>query len=211
MDLFSIQEKYQKIADGAYWIQAFLNGKEPLLLQEILKIEQVSPFRHLQVPNGAYMSVAMTNVGKFGWVSDLKGYRYQMNDPMTGKAWPQIPEKFYNLAQQAAALVGYQDFTPNACLINKYQVGAKMSLHQDKDEGDFSKPIVSFSLGLPVFFQFGGRHRQDTAQKYWLEHGDVLVWGGPSRLNYHGVLPLRAGCHSLCGSYRYNLTFRQVV
>lgn len=157
------------------------------------------------------MSVAMTNCGTYGWVTDRRGYRYERNDPETGRAWSPMPESFLSLAVSAAKEAGYPDFTPNACLINRYEPGAKMSLHQDKDEKDFSSPIVSVSLGLPATFQFGGLSRTDPVRKYQLQHGDVVVWGGPSRLFYHGILTLKDGLHEAVGRFRYNLTFRHAA
>jgi alkylated DNA repair protein (DNA oxidative demethylase) len=155
------------------------------------------------------MSVAMTNCGALGWVSDRKGYRYAAADPETGLAWPAMPEAFRKLARTAAAAGGYPGFEPDACLINRYVPGAKMSLHQDRDERDFAAPLVSVSLGLPAVFQFGGLSRKDPVRRVGLEHGDVVVWGGESRLFFHGVMPLKEGVHPLAGACRINLTFRR--
>ncbi|MDD2927020.1 DNA oxidative demethylase AlkB, partial [Rhodoferax sp.] len=156
------------------------------------------------------MSVAMTNCGALGWVSDPQGYRYSTHDPLSGQPWPAMPECLLALAQGAAAQAGYAHFEPEACLINQYQPGARLSLHQDKDEQDLSAPIVSLSLGLPAVFLFGTPSRKDRPQRWRLLHGDVVVWGGPSRLAYHGVLPLADGVHALLGRQRLNLTFRRV-
>jgi alkylated DNA repair protein (DNA oxidative demethylase) len=166
-----------------------------------------APFRHMITPGGFRMSVAMTNCGPLGWVTDRSGYRYSTVDPDSGKAWPEMPEAFLALARSAAERAGFERYAPDACLINRYQPGAKMSLHVDKDEQDFSQPIVSVSLGLPAVFQFGGLKRSDPAERMPLEHGDVVVWGGPARLRYHGVLPLKE--NPLYGTHRYNLTFRK--
>ena len=155
------------------------------------------------------MSVAMTNCGDLGWVTDQQGYRYQPISPETLRQWPAMPDLFRTLAIHAAREAGFSDFMPDACLINRYQIGAKMSLHQDKDEEDFGQPIVSISLGLPAVFQFGGLERSDKTQRVNLPHGDIVVWGGPARLRYHGILPLKAGEHPLTGQYRFNLTFRK--
>jgi len=157
------------------------------------------------------MSVAMTNCGDVGWVTDKAGYRYQATSPENHQQWPPMPELFRAMAVKAAEQAGFPGFEPDACLINRYQPGAKMSLHQDKDEHDFGQPIVSVSLGLPAVFQFGGMERSDKTQRVQLTHGDIVVWGGPSRLRYHGVLPLKAGEHPLTGSYRFNLTFRKAT
>jgi alkylated DNA repair protein (DNA oxidative demethylase) len=155
------------------------------------------------------MSVATTSCGLLGWVSDPHGYRYAAHDPHSDKPWPTMPACLMALAQHAAAQAGYADFVPDACLINQYAPGAKLSLHQDKDERDLRAPIVSLSLGLPAVFLFGTPNRKDRTQRYRLVHGDVVVWGGPSRLAYHGVLPLAEGEHGLLGRRRINLTFRR--
>lgn len=162
-------------------------------------------------PGGFRMSVAMTNCGGYGWITDRKGYRYANTDPETGKPWPPIPAVMQALATEAAAQAGFPNFEPDACLINRYAVGARMTLHQDKNEVDFGQPIVSVSLGLPATFQLGGRERTDKASRIRLEHGDVLVWGGPARLLYHGILPLKAGYHPAFGAFRINLTFRRAA
>ena len=156
------------------------------------------------------MSVAMTNCGRVGWVSDRTGYRYDATDPDTGAHWPEMPATFLNLAQRAAAEGGFAAYNPDACLINRYRAGAKLSLHQDRDEKDAWAPIVSVSLGLPAVFLWGGKRRSDPARRLRLEHGDVVVWGGPARFVYHGVAPLKDGEHSLTGATRVNLTFRKV-
>jgi len=168
-------------------------------------IGTAAPFRHMVTPGGFRMSVAMTNCGELGWVTDRRGYRYAAVDPESGLAWPPLPPEFQRLAEQAAAAAGFPNFTPDACLVNRYIPGAKMSLHQDRNEVDYSQPIVSVSLGLPAVFLFGGLSRKDAVKRVALQHGDVVVWGGESRLFYHGVMPLREGAEP----YRYNLTFRK--
>jgi len=165
----------------------------------------------MQTPGGHQMSVAMTNCGEVGWVTDRGGYRYDPVDPATGRPWPAIPKSFVQLAAEAAAAGGFADFEPDACLINRYAPGARMSRHQDRDEREFAAPIVSVSLGLPAVFLFGGLKRSDRPARYRLEHGDVVVWGGPSRLAFHGVAPLADGDHALIGRQRINLTFRTAL
>jgi alkylated DNA repair protein (DNA oxidative demethylase) len=160
-------------------------------------------------PGGFRMSVAMTNCGFLGWITDRTGYRYDAIDPENGRKWPAMPAAFMHLAKESAIEAGFEGFTPDACLINRYEVGARLSLHQDKDEADYSAPIVSVSLGLPATFLFGGSKRTDKTQRVPVVHGDVVVWGGPARLRYHGVLALKAGRHPLLGEYRINLTFRK--
>lgn len=198
------------IAPGALWLPGFARPAADALLAGIAAVTAAAPLRHLQTPGGHTMSVAMSNCGALGWVSDARlGYRYSPVDPASGRPWPALPADFLALARDAAAAAGYPDFHPDACLINRYAVGARMSLHRDADEQDFRQPIVSVSLGLPAVFQFGGRTRGDAVRKLPLAHGDVVVWGGPSRRHYHGVLAVKAGQHPATGACRYNLTFRK--
>ncbi|MEQ1579731.1 MAG: DNA oxidative demethylase AlkB [Steroidobacteraceae bacterium] len=172
-------------------------------------VTAISPFRHMMTPGGFTMSVAMSNCGEWGWVTDRTGYRYDRLDPQAGKPWPAMPTVFQTLATEAAADAGFANFIPDACLINRYEPGARMSLHQDRNERDFSQPIVSVSLGLPAVFQFGGDKRADKTLRVPLAHGDVIVWGGPARLRFHGILPLKPGRQPLLGAQRLNLTFRR--
>ena len=160
---------------------------------------------------GFPMSVAMTNCGNVGWVTDLSGYCYQEIDPESGQAWPLMPNLFMELATEAAARAGFKGFKPDACLINRYEPGAKLSLHQDRNEKDYNAPIVSVSLGLPATFLFGGNDKKDPIQRFPLVHGDVMVWGGVSRLFYHGIMPLKKGSQFLLGQLRINLTFRKAL
>jgi alkylated DNA repair protein (DNA oxidative demethylase) len=208
MDLFDTQ-KSQEILKDVVLLRSFVAPVENEVLPAWASVMQLAPFRHMMTPGGFAMSVATTSCGDLGWVSDKTGYRYAASDPLTGKAWPQMPASFKQLAKQAASMAGFANFEPDACLINRYQVGARMGLHQDKDERDFNQPIVSVSLGLPAVFQMGGFARADKAMKLLLYHGDVLVWGGESRLRFHGVLPVKAGEHPALGEYRINLTFRK--
>ena len=198
------------IAHGAVLLRGFVQSEAIALMQTVEQILLDAPLRHLEVPGGRTMSVAMSNCGALGWVSDRKGYRYEAADPLTGRPWPPMPACFLTLAMRAATEAGYAGFQPNACLINCYQSGARMGLHQDRDEGDFSAPIVSVSLGLPAVFLFGGLQRKDKITRWPLLHGDVVVWGGASRLAFHGVAPLKAGEHAALGARRVNLTFRRV-
>lgn len=213
MDLFdNIVENEPRdvqLAPGAVLLTGFARSFETPLLAAASSVVECAPFRHLVTPGGHRMSVAMTNCGRVGWVSDRTGYRYDEIDPDSGLAWPSMPEAFADLALRAAAKAGFTDFRPDACLINCYEPGAKLSLHQDKDELDFNAPIVSVSLGLPATFLFGGMNRNDKTARYRLVHGDVVAWGGPARLAYHGVMPLADGHHPLLGSQRINLTFRK--
>jgi DNA oxidative demethylase len=186
----------------------FTASQAPALLAAIDDIRRASPLRHMVTPGGWTMSVAMTNCGDAGWVTDRSGYRYDASDPQTGRAWPAMPTVFSALAAGAAAAAGFAGFAPDACLINQYRPGARLSLHQDRDERDFSAPIVSVSLGLPAIFLWGGQQRADRPTRIPLMHGDVVVWGGVDRLTFHGVRPLAEGVHPLTGAVRYNLTFR---
>ena len=200
---------HERLAPGAWLLGGFALGKAKELLAAIEAIEAAAPFRHLVTPGGFRMSVAMTNCGSLGWVSDRRGYRYNSCDPLSGDPWPAMPPAFLELAQTAARAGGFEGFTPDACLLNRYEPGARLTLHQDKDERDFSAPIVSVSLGLPAIFLFGGEARTDKSRRVPVRHGDVVVWGGPARLRYHGVLALQDGVHAALGSRRVNLTFRR--
>ena len=196
------------MAEGALLLRGAALPFETDILTAIQAITAMSPFRHMVTPGGFVMSVAMTNCGAAGWVTDRSGYRYDALDPESGKPWPPMPASFLDLAVAAAKEAGYPDFVPDACLINRYEPGARLSLHQDKNERNFANPIVSVSLGLPATFQFGGQKRDDPVRKFALRHGDVAVWGGPSRLCYHGVPELKEGDHETVGRMRLNLTFR---
>lgn len=210
LDLFADAEPWQEpLAPGATILRRFALADADALLAEIDAVASAAPFRQMITPGGYTMSVAMTNCGGLGWTTDARGYRYAPIDPLSGQPWPAMPRAFNALCQQASAAAGYSDFQPDACLINRYLPGAKLSLHQDKDEPDLAAPIVSVSLGLPAVFQFGGIRRSDPLKRLLLEHGDVVVWGGPSRLFYHGIQPLKPGHHPATGECRYNLTFRR--
>jgi alkylated DNA repair protein (DNA oxidative demethylase) len=208
-DLFT--EPRAPMAAGAVLLRGFALPREIALLAAIEGIAAAAPFRHMMTPGGYTMSVAMTTCGTVGWVTDRKGYRYSPTDPATGKPWPPMPECFQTLAAEAAAEAGYRDFRPDSCLINRYEPGTKLSLHQDQDEQDYRQPIVSVSLGLPATFLFGGPKRADPTAKVPLQHGDIAVWGGPSRLYFHGVATLKDGQHPLLGRKRINLTFRRAL
>jgi DNA oxidative demethylase len=199
----------ETLAEGAILLRGLARAFEHDILPALHAVIEQAPFRRMQTPGGYQMSVAMTNCGCFGWVTDRSGYRYDALDPQTGKAWPAMPEVFLLLARQAAERAGFSGFSPDACLINRYEPGARMSLHQDRDECDFAAPIVSVSLGLPAIFLFGGAKRADKPARHRLQHGDVVVWGGPSRLFFHGVAPLADGEHAALGRQRINLTFRK--
>jgi DNA oxidative demethylase len=199
------------MADGAALLRGAARPYEKELLPALNAVAAAAPFRHMVTPGGYTMSVAMTNCGAAGWITDRTGYRYDRIDPETGRLWPPMPACFLDLAVAAATDAGYPQFRPDACLINRYTPGARLSLHQDKNERDFANPIVSVSLGLPATFQFGGLKRTDPVRKFTLRHGDVAVWGGPSRLYYHGVLELKDGCHETIGRMRINLTFRRAL
>lgn len=199
----------QALAPGAALLRGFARETVPALLAALEDVLAAAPLRHLVTPGGHTMTVAMSNCGALGWVSDRRGYRYAKDDPLSGRPWPAMPAGWRDLAARAAADAGFEGFAPDACLINQYLPGSKLSLHQDRDEQDLSAPIVSVSLGLPAVFLFGGSQRQDRPQRYRLQHGDVVVWGGPARLAYHGVAPLADGQHALLGRRRINLTFRR--
>jgi alkylated DNA repair protein (DNA oxidative demethylase) len=208
-DIKDDQPACEELAEGAVLLRNFFAAEQPDVIAALRIIVKAAPFRHLITPGGHTMSVAMSNCGRVGWVSDPSGYRYDPIDPDSGQPWPAMPTPFRDLAARAAVRAGFDAFVPDACLINRYKPGAKLSLHQDKDELDLGAPIVSVSLGLPATFLFGGLSRSDKVSRYRLTHGDVVVWGGPSRLAYHGVAPLPDGEHPVMGGQRINLTFRK--
>ncbi len=196
---------------GLLRLCGFAGGEERALLDAVEALAAVAPWRRVMTPGGKAMSVQMSNCGAVGWISDRRGYRYSALDPLSGRPWPQMPGIFSALAGRAAAAAGFAGFAPDACLINLYQPGARMALHQDRDEADFTAPIVSLSLGLPAVFLWGGAARTDKAARVTLHSGDVVVWGGAERLYFHGVAPLREGVHPLLGARRINLTFRKAL
>jgi len=207
--LFDDQPVDVPLASGAVLLGRFARTDETALIAALNAIEARAPFRHMLTPGARRMSVAMTNCGSVGWVSDTAGYRYAADDPLSDRPWPEMPAVFQQLAERASDAAGFPGFAPDACLINRYVPGAKLSLHQDKDEQDFTAPIVSVSLGLPATFLLGGMRRSDPTRRVALVHGDVVVFGGESRLRYHGILPLADGVHPLLGAVRINLTFRK--
>jgi alkylated DNA repair protein (DNA oxidative demethylase) len=209
-DLFepASDTRRERLAPGAWLLRGFALGPAGALLTAIEHIQSAAPFRHQVTPGGFRMSVAMTNCGSLGWVSDNRGYRYEGVDPLSGRPWPPMPAVFLELGHAAALAGGFPGFMPDACLLNRYEPGARLTLHQDRDERDFGAPIVSVSLGLPAIFLFGGESRKDPRQRVPLQHGDVLVWGGPARLRHHGVLALADGHHDVLGARRLNLTLR---
>ena len=214
-DLFpdepAAEQAEEALAPGAVLLRGWARDQGPALLEAVSEVIRQAPLRHMTTPGGFQMSVAMTNCGAAGWITDRSGYRYGPLDPLSGRPWPPLPGPLARLATDAAAKAGFAAFVADACLINQYEPGSRMSLHQDKNEQDFSAPIVSVSLGLPAVFLFGGDARSDRPLRVALAHGDVVVWGGPSRLRYHGVAPLKDGEHPLLGRRRINLTFRRAL
>ena len=213
LDLFAADApelEDEPLGPGAVVLRGFASDRVAALKDAVAQVSAAAPFRHLVTPGGLRMSVAMTNCGELGWVSDRRGYRYDPIDPESGQRWPALPDSFRSLARDAAARAGYAGFVPDACLVNRYAPGARLSMHQDRDEKDLRAPIVSVSLGLPAVFLWGGDERADKARRIALHHGDVVVWGGPSRLRFHGVLALKDGEHPFAGGLRINLTFRKV-
>lgn len=211
-DLFETDAPAREaLAEGAVLLRRFALPVVDELLAAVAAVAAAAPFRRMLTPGGFEMSVAMTNCGSAGWVTDRKGYRYAAADPLSGAPWPAMPAAFLHLAGDAAAEAGYPGFVPDACLVNRYEPGARLSLHQDRDERDHGHPIVSVSLGLPATFQFGGPRRADPLRRVALRHGDVVVWGGPARLHHHGVLALKDGEHPATGRARVNLTLRKAL
>ncbi|MFZ5892325.1 MAG: DNA oxidative demethylase AlkB [Myxococcota bacterium] len=209
LSLGFVAPRSRPLAPGVALLAGFALSREAALLEALDAVRARAPFRHMVTPGGFRMSVAMTNCGALGWVSDELGYRYAERDPLSGEPWPVIPRSFAELAREAAAAAGFSRFAPDACLVNRYPPGARLTLHQDKNERDFSAPIVSVSLGLPATFLLGGDTRAVRPERVALMHGDIVVWGGPARLRYHGVLPIKEGHHALLGATRVNLTFRK--
>ncbi len=209
--LFTNEDEELALAPGARLLRGFARPNDGALLAALSTVAEVAPFRHMTTPGGYRMSVAMTNCGTAGWVTDRTGYRYDPCDPQTGRAWPAMPPVFLDLAARAADRAGFARFEPDACLVNRYAPGSKLSLHQDHDERDFGQPIVSVSLGLPATFLFGGETRSERPQRLRLLHGDVVVWGGAARMRFHGIDTLREGDHPVTGPLRYNLTFRRAL
>ena len=201
----------EQLAPGAVLLRGRATSRAAVLLADLVAVLVEAPWRHMVTPGGFRMSVAMTNCGALGWVSDGSGYRYDAIDPESGRRWPAMPASFLALARQAAAEAGFAAFEPDACLVNRYEPGARLTLHQDRNERDFNHPIVSVSLGLPAVFLFGGPKRSDKTRRVPLTHGDVVVWGGPARLNHHGVLALKHGQHDFTGASRINLTLRRAA
>ncbi len=199
-----------KLGEAACVLHGFALDRAAGVLAAIAAVEAAAPFRHLVTPGGHVMQVAMTNCGRLGWCSDRRGYRYQPDDPLSGQPWPALPEAFAQLSAAAAAAAGFAGYRPDACLMNRYAPGTRLSLHQDRDEDDRTAPIVSVSLGLPATFLFGGFARGDRTVRVGLRHGDVVVWGGVDRMRFHGVLPVKPGRHPATGECRLNLTFRKV-
>lgn len=199
------------VREGAILFMGMALGRGDELMGALGQILALAPFRHMETPGGRRMSVAMSNCGTTGWISDRRGYRYTDRDPMTGHPWPPLPAIFRELAEAAADQAGFPGFHPDVCLVNGYRPGSGLSLHQDRDERDGSAPIVSVSLGLPATFLFGGIKRRDPVEHFRLHHGDVFVWGGASRYVFHGIARLAPGHHPVTGAQRINLTFRQAL
>ncbi|MEQ1946445.1 MAG: DNA oxidative demethylase AlkB [Bryobacteraceae bacterium] len=199
------------ITEGAVLLRGYTLDPAPALLQEVDSITKIAPFRHMITPGGFRMSVAMTNCGRAGWVSDRKGYRYDPIDPDRAAPWPPMPARFAELANKAAAEAGFPNFETDVCLINRYAPGTKLTLHQDKDEHDFTAPIVTVSLGLSAVFLFGGLTRKERPRRIEVNHGDLVIWGGQARLAYHGIAPLPEGVHPQTGPFRISLTFRKAL
>lgn len=214
MDLFAgVDPRAARVdfAPGAVLLPGFAAAIGDAVCEELERLTAIAPFRHMETPGGFRMSVAMTSCGAAGWTTDRGGYRYRREDPASGEPWPAMPSAWHALARDAAATAGYPHFAPDSCLVNQYAIGARMSLHQDRNERDLAQPVVSASFGLPATFLFGGPERADRAQRLPLRHGDVVVWGGATRLAFHGVAPVRAGPATAFGQRRINLTFRKAL
>ena len=214
MDLFAEQElqqpaRVERIGEQALVLRGFALPRVKELLAALDSVLLQSPLRQMHTPGGFTMSARLSSCGDLGWTTDRHGYRYSPLDPLSSRPWPAMPVAFLALAEAAASAAGFSGFVPDACLINAYAPGAKMSLHQDKNERSCTAPIVSISLGLPAIFQFGGFERSDPTRRVSLFHGDIVVWGGVDRMRFHGVMPIKPGHHSLLGEQRINITLRQ--
>ena len=201
----------EPLGERAVMLRGFAAAEAPAIMEAVQAVVAAAPFRNMITPGGYRMSVAMTSCGRVGWITDRSGYRYSPIDPDTGRAWPPMPDLFRALAGRAAAAGAFQGFAPDSCLINRYEPGARLSLHQDKDEQDLDAPVVSVALGLPATFLFGGAERRDRPRRIRMESGDVAVWGGPTRLAFHGIDTLADGEHALTGRCRINLTLRRAL
>ena len=210
-DSIDVESEPESLGPGALVLRGFALPRAPSLLHALQEVAAAAPFRHMVTPSGLRMSVAMTNCGTAGWVTDRSGYRYDCLDPVSGDHWPGMPACFAELASEAAVHAGFDGFVSDACLINRYEPGARLSLHQDRNERTFDAPIVSVSLGIPAVFLLGGLNRSERPRRMPLTHGDVVVWGGPARLRYHGVMPLKEDHHPALGRHRINLTFRKAT
>jgi len=215
MNLFSqlaLAPTHDELFPGAVLMRGLAASQDIELLSAVKALEAVAPFRHVTTPGGLPMMVVTTACGNRNRLYENSGFRYESGQPEAPfRRRPPMPEVFYEIAVRSARLAGFERFRPDAGLVNRYQAGVKLGLHQDRHECDLTQPIVSVSLGLPAVFLLGGLQRTDPTRRILLEHGDALVWGGPSRMRYHGVLPLKPGSHELTGPYRYNLTFRKVT
>ena len=199
----------EQLGEQAFVLRGFALEYVPELLPAISSVQAAAPFRHMVTRGGYTMSVALTNCGHLGWTTDRRGYRYTHEDPLTGKPWPALPGVMERLAKSAATEAGFENFQPDACLVNRYEPGSRLTLHQDRNEIDYSAPIVSVSLGVPATFLWGGAERSDPTRKVRLVHGDVVVWGGVDRMRYHGVADMKEAVHPIFGDHRINFTFRK--
>jgi DNA oxidative demethylase len=197
------------LGDSAFVLRGFASSRLEAIVEDLQVLLLRSPFRHMVTPGGDRMSVALTNCGDLGWITDRRGYRYSPIDPESSVPWPAMPVSFSELAKAAAEAARFPGFSPDACLINRYQPGARLSLHQDRNERDFGQPIVSVSMGMTAMFLFGGLKRNETPRRVPLVHGDVVVWGGEDRLRFHGVATIKDNPHHVLGAQRINLTFRR--
>lgn len=211
MDLFPETLRDPDLAEGLFLHRgAITPDDQTILVRDIAQVADFAPFRHPRTPGGHPTSAAMTNAGQAGWWSDRQGYRYLIHQPDSDRPWPSMPASFHAAVEVGTRGTPWPDFSPDACLINFYGAAAKMGLHQDKDERDFTQPIVTVSLGDAADFLVGGFARTDKTAVVRLHSGDVLVMGGPSRMRFHGVRRIHTGTSPLSALHgRYSLTFRK--
>jgi len=210
MNLFSqlvAEPTHEEIFPGAVLMRSLALPQDNEFFTAAEAIIAARPLHHTTTPSGLPMGVMVTDCGD----SRAFANRWDTANPERMRLWPPMPPLLRDFAIRCAVRSGFPQFRPDACHINRYQAGTKLGLHQDRHECDWTQPIVSLSFGLECIFLLGGLQRTDKPRRILLEHGDVIVWGGPSRMRFHGVQPLKPGHHPLTGPYRYNLTFRKIA
>jgi len=210
MNLFSqlaAEPTHEEIFPGATLMRGLAQAQDGEFLEAMQGVLSAAPLHHATTPTGLPMGVMVSDCG----TPEAFRRRWDPANPAVRQMWPPMPRALLDFSLRCAVRAGFPLFRPDTCHVNRYQAGTKLGLHQDRHECDMSQPIVSVSFGLECVFLLGGLERTDSPKRILLEHGDVIVWGGPSRMRFHGVQPLKPGHHPLTGPYRYNLTFRKVA